>query len=134
MWQTFMIMIIYMFTFSLFECQRENCALHCTEHLIPKSPFPLLPLPPSYSLFFLTTFSMAGPSVEHATYHKEMSTAPLGPPVRGMVGRGRSTIGTTSHRRIHYISVVEHPIVKIDLVVKSEIFYLGGRYYLHVGV
>ncbi len=63
--------------------ERENHALHCTEHLIPH--FLLSSFPPHLPpiLFYLTSLSMAGPTVEHATYHREMSTAPRGPPVGG---------------------------------------------------
>ncbi len=91
---------------------------HSLRPLAICSPPPPILSPPS--LFYLTSLSMAGPSVEHESYRIEMLTAPRGPPV-GMVGCYTSTTRKGSQQRIHYISVMEHPIVKVHLVIKSEI-------------
>ena len=67
----------------------------------------------------LTSLSMAGPTVEHATYvHCSLRTSSRGTVDRvRLVDRRRKG----SPWETHYISVMEHPIVKIDMVIKSEI-------------
>ena len=98
------------------KCQNRNNDLTpyppLTSFLVPSPPLPIpSPPPPTLPLilFYLTSLSMAGPSVEHAAYRIEMSTAPRG--LRGLV---------KAHTE-ESISLSWNTLLYKNLVIKSEI-------------
>ncbi len=104
-----------------------NRALHCTDHLTPHSLSSCstphsLSAPPTLPpiVFYLTSLSIAGPSVEHGTFPINVHCSPR-TSSRGTVGRENTLhqCHRTSYR-------------KNKPGYKDEISYLGGRYYLQM--